>query len=331
MASDSGAPDSGASDSGASDASDSVFQIEAFLEMLAAERGASANTLAAYRRDLSALQGWAKGRALAGLSRLDLSAFLTREAAAGLAPRSQARRLSALRQFYRFLVSEGRRGDDPTAALNGPKLGRPLPKVLEPEEVQALMSALESHSAAEARRLALLVELLYGSGLRISELVALPLVAVSGRRGFPEAIQVRGKGGRERLVPLGAAARAALAAYLPLRQELLPKGAKTSPWLFPSRGKSGHLTRQRVGQLLKALAADAGLDPRRLSPHVLRHAFASHLLEGGADLRAVQLLLGHADVATTEIYTHVSDRRLSDLVRGKHPLARREGARRSGG
>jgi integrase/recombinase XerD len=233
-----------------------------------------------------------------------------------MAPRTAARRLSCLRQFHRFLVAEGVRGDDPTTTLDSPRLGRPLPKVLEAEEVEALLAAAAAKPASERVRLLCLLELLYGAGLRVSELVALPFAAATRDARF---LVVRGKGGKERLVPLGAPAQAALAAWKAVR------GETRSRYLFPSRGKDGHLTRQRCFQLLKELAVAAGIDPRRLSPHVLRHAFATHLLDGGADLRSVQTMLGHADVATTQIYTHVQAGRLRSLVETKHPLARKKG------
>ncbi|MSO70450.1 MAG: site-specific tyrosine recombinase XerD [Alphaproteobacteria bacterium] len=298
--------------------------VEAFLEMLAAERAAAANTLDAYRRDLEHCTQFLAPQTVA-LERADsaaLRSYLGALEASGAAPRTAARRLSALRQFYRFLVDEGRRGDDPTAVLDAPRQGRSLPKLLAADEVRKLIAAAEVlQPEAEALRLTALLELLYATGLRISELVALPLAAVARD---PRMILVRGKGGKERLVPLSEPARAALTRYLEARRD--GAGGKRpagSPWLFPGRGASGRLTRQRVGQALKSLAAAAGIDPRRLSPHVLRHAFATHLLEGGADLRTVQQLLGHADIATTEIYTHVQAGRKERLVLGHHPLAKR--------
>ncbi|HZT51303.1 MAG TPA: tyrosine-type recombinase/integrase, partial [Stellaceae bacterium] len=217
-------------------------------------------------------------------------------------------------------VLEGVRRDDPTAGIDAPRLGRPLPKILEEDEVAALVAAAERAQGADGRRLCAMVELLYGAGLRVSELVGLPLAAA---QRDPRFLIVRGKGGKERLAPLGAPARAALASYLAVRQHFLPP-RKTSPYLFPSRGREGYLTRRRCAQLLKQLAAAAGLDPARLSPHVLRHAFASHLVGHGADLRSVQEMLGHADIATTQIYTHVQGDRLRRLVAEHHPLARRK-------
>ena len=237
-----------------------------------------------------------------------------------LAPRTLARRLSAMRQFFRFLISDGSRADDPTADLDPPRLGRPLPKILSRGEVETLIAAASEWPGEEGVRLRVVIELLYATGLRVSELVALPLAAV---RRDPRFLVVRGKGGKERIVPLSEPARRALADYLQCRAGFVPQteagGSKAERWLFPSRGGEGHLTRQRCGQLLKELALKAGLDPARLSPHVLRHAFASHLLDGGADLRSVQQMLGHADIATTQIYTHVQGERLRLLVETAHP------------
>jgi integrase/recombinase XerD len=232
-----------------------------------------------------------------------------------------ARRLSAIRQLHRFLYAEGKRKDDPAAVLEGPRRGRPLPKVLSLDQVTRLLDSAHAAATGDVRpaerlrasRLACLLEVLYATGLRVSELVALPSSAARGE----ETLFVRGKGGKERLVPLGEAARRAMRAYLDLRKEA---GIEASRWLFPSFGESGHVTRQHVGRELKELAAHAGLDPDKVSPHVLRHAFASHLLANGADLRVVQALLGHADVSTTQIYTHVLDERLKSLVRDLHPL-----------
>ena len=293
--------------------------VEAFLEMLAAERGAAALTRAAYRSDLADFARFLAGTAIESASTADLRRYFARLAKAGLAPRSAARRLSALRQFYRFLLLEGRRRDDPTLALDAPRQGRSLPKLVSEDEAAALIAAARSKPGAEGLRLVCLLELLYGAGLRVSELVSLPL---SATRGDPRFLLVRGKGDKERLVPLGEAARAGLAAYLACRPEFLDHG-RPSLWLFPSRAAAGHLTRRRCGQLLKELALAAGMDPARLSPHVLRHAFATHLLDHGADLRSVQEMLGHADIATTQIYTHVQGERLHRLVAEHHPLARK--------
>jgi integrase/recombinase XerD len=298
--------------------------IELFLDMLAAERGASANTLDAYRRDLTDFSAdlAAAKQSIATADSDGLRAYLARLAKRQLAPASVARRLSAIRQLYRFLYSEGHRGDDPAAAIEGPKRGRSLPKVLSVKQVDGLLAqaktAMQSESKSErlrAARMACLLEVLYATGLRVSELVALP---ESAARRDQRMLVIRGKGGRERLVPLNDAARQTMKDYLTLREE-----AKTdkSKWLFPSFGESGHLTRQHFARELKALAAAAGLKSSQVSPHVLRHAFASHLLQNGADLRVVQTLLGHADISTTQIYTHVLEERLKSLVRDLHPLA----------
>ncbi len=294
--------------------------VEAFLEMLAAERGAASNTLDAYRRDL---QDFAAFLAKRGLSPESgdaghLRSYLAGLARAGRSARTAARRLAALRQFHRFLVAEGVRADDPSATADSPRQGRRLPKVLDAAEVALLLAAARRRDGPEAIRFAAMVELLYAGGLRVTELVALPLTAARAGR----FMVLRGKGGKERMVPLGEDARRALEGYLAIRADFLREG-ETSSWLFPSRGEEGHLTRRRVGQMLKELAASCGMDPRRLSPHVLRHAFATHLLEGGADLRSVQRMLGHADIATTQIYTHVAGDRLKALVGRHHPLARR--------
>jgi integrase/recombinase XerD len=288
--------------------------------MLAAERGAAPLTLAAYRSDLADVARFLQpDTMIADASTADLQRYLASLVKARLKPRTSARRLSALRQFHRFLVLEGVRGDDPTSDLDAPRLGRPLPKLVAADEVAALIAAAGRHEGPAGKRLVAIIELLYGAGLRVSELVGLPVAAA---RRDPRFLIVRGKGRKERLVPLGAPARAALADYLAVRDGFLAQH-RASPFLFPSRGREGHLTRRRCGQLVEALALEAGIDPARLSPHVLRHAFASHLLEGGADLRSVQEMLGHADIATTQIYTHVQGERLQRLVAAHHPLARK--------
>jgi integrase/recombinase XerD len=294
--------------------------LEAFLEMLAAERGAAPLTLAAYRSDLCKLACFlgSRGVPLEAADAATLHAFLAAEVT--LTPRTLARRISVMRQFYKFLVVDGVRQDDPTTDFDTPGLGRPLPKILSETEVEALIAAARNWPGDEGVRLVCLVELLYATGLRISELVSLPLTAA---QRDPRFLTISGKGGRERMVPLSEPSRAALAAYLACRDRSLPD-SQPSRWVFPSRGRNGHLTRQRSGQLLKELAVKAGLDPERLSPHVLRHAFASHLLDHGADLRSVQQMLGHADIATTQIYTHVLSDRLRKLVETAHPLARRK-------
>jgi len=296
--------------------------LEAFIEMLAAERGAAPLTLAAYQNDLSSLAAFLAARHMTveAADAASLHAYLANAATAQLAPRTLARRISAMRQFYKFLLLEGVREDDPTVELDTPRLGRPLPKILSESEIRTLIDAARSWPGDEGIRLYCILELLYATGLRISELATLPLAAA---RRDPRFLLISGKGGKERVVPLSEPGRAALARYLECRDRFLPEG-RPSRWLFPSRGRAGHLTRQRAGQLLKELAADAGLDPEKLSPHVLRHAFASHLLDHGADLRSVQQMLGHADIATTQIYTHVQTDRLRKLLESAHPLARRK-------
>ena len=302
-------------------------RIEAFLETLAAERGAAQLTLNAYRTDLEDAAAFleARGGALENADTASLRDYVGAMTARSLAPRTLARRLSALRQFFRFLISDGSRAADPTADLDPPRLGRKLPKILSRSEVETLIGVASEWPGDEGVRLRCVVELLYATGLRVSELVALPLAAV---RRDPRFLVVRGKGGKERIVPLSEPARRALGDYLECRTGFVPQSeagsSKAERWLFPSRGGEGHLTRQRCGQLLKELALKAGLDPARLSPHVLRHAFASHLLDGGADLRSVQQMLGHADIATTQIYTHVQGERLRRLVETAHPLATRK-------
>jgi len=300
-------------------APDGARLVERFLEMLVAERGASANTLAAYGADLGHFARFAAahGGDLGGASTALLRAYLARLAAQGFGPRTAARKLSCLRQFYRFLCAEGLRAEDPTGPLDAPRRGRALPKVLTEEEVERLLRIAHAGKDARRLRLAALLELLYATGLRVSELTALPLSALRREAG---ALIVRGKRSKERLVPYGEAAARAVTAYLAERAAFVPEG-RDSPWLFPSRGASGRLTRQQVANLLKDAAVDAGLDPSRVSPHVLRHAFASHLVAHGADLRAVQAMLGHADIQTTQIYTHVQAERLRETVLRHHPLA----------
>jgi integrase/recombinase XerD len=286
---------------------------EAFLAMLAAERGAALNTLAAYRRDLNQAE-----EAIGDLAAADRDAVASLAGEwASLAPASVARKASALRQFFGFAIDEGWRADDPSGALPAPRLRRPLPKVMGHDHIAALFKRAEEEASGEdpkAVRLLTLIELLYGSGLRATELVSLPLSAVPRDAPF---LTVTGKGGTTRLVPVGGRALEAMGRWLPLRPAATP-----SRYLFPS-GKTGHLSRVRLFQLLKGLAGRAGLDPAAISPHVLRHAFATHLLEGGADLRVLQTLLGHADISTTQIYTHVDAARLVALVNSRHPLATR--------
>jgi integrase/recombinase XerD len=295
---------------------------EAFLEMMAVERAAAKNTLAAYARDLADAQAWLaeEGADLATAAAEEVEAYFSGLGARELAPATAARRRAALRQFYRFVLGEGWRDDDPSRRVEAPRKGRSLPKVLSREEMEQLIAAAAAKDGAHGLRLACMVELAYASGLRISELTGLALAALARD---PAYLIVKGKGGKERLAPLNAAAREAVKAYLEVRPQFLPAGDKANPWLFPSRGRAGRLTPRRFAQLLDEAAADAGIDPQRVSPHVLRHAFATHLLEGGADLRVVQKLLGHADIATTQIYTHVASERLREVVQQKHPLARR--------
>jgi integrase/recombinase XerD len=306
--------------------------IDLYLDMLAAERGAAANTLEAYRRDLEDFSGHLgeQGCAIATAGSDEIRGYLGGLAQRGYSAASVARRLSAIRQLYRFLYAEGNRKDDPAAAIEGPKRGRPLPKVLSISHVDQLLGAAREGIDGErpittrlrAARLTCLLEVLYATGLRVSELVTLP---ASAARRDERMLIVRGKGNKERLVPLNESAKQAMRDYLALRDEAakgMKKGAvKASKWLFPSFGESGHLTRQHFARDLKALASAAGLKPKQVSPHVLRHAFASHLLQNGADLRSVQTLLGHADISTTQIYTHVLEERLKSLVRDLHPLS----------
>jgi len=299
--------------------------VALYLDMLAAERGAEKNTLAAYRRDLEDFSAYLRdaGRSIAKARTDAIRAYLGDLSRRGLRVTTVARRLSAIRQLYRFLYAEGRRADDPAAVLEGPKRERALPKTLTLAEVDRLLRVAgqsDPEAAFPARlravRLFCLLEILYATGLRVSELVALPLAAA---RKDARVIVVRGKGNKERMVPLNDAAKNAMAAYLNLLAQ--SGGGAPSKWLFPSFGESGHLSRQHFARELKALAGAAGLRAAQLSPHVLRHAFASHLLHNGADLRVVQTLLGHADISTTQIYTHVLEERLKSLVRDLHPLA----------
>lgn len=288
-------------------------QIEAFLEMMAVERDASPHTLAAYRRDLQDADQGVAGGLMQGESAA-VEAWYAELSRRGLSAATAARRRSAVRQFYRFALEEGWRTDDPSRRLDAPRRGRPLPKVLDRSAVERLLQIADQGDPAGAVRLVCLIELTYASGLRVSELLGLKLEQVAAD---PAYLTVRGKGGKERLAPLNPSARNAVRAWLEVRSPV------ASPWLFPSRGRSGHLTARRFDQLLKAAALKAGLDPARISPHVLRHAFATHLLEGGVDLRILQTLLGHADIGTTQIYTHVTSDRLAEVVQAHHPLADR--------
>ncbi|WP_095084922.1 site-specific tyrosine recombinase XerD [Mesorhizobium sophorae] len=308
----------------------SAARIEAFLEMMSAERGAAENTLSSYRRDLEDASDAIDG-GLAGAAATDIRAYLDDIAARGFAPTSQARKLSAIRQFFKFLYAEGLRADDPTGTLDSPKKGRPLPKTMSEADTGRLIdrAALEAgdprlgNDAAPgdsdwlaALRLHALVEVLYATGLRVSELVGLPVTVAQRDDRF---FMVRGKGDKERMVPLSAKARTAMRSWLAARAKV-PSFAD-SPFLFPAASDSGYLSRQVFARDLKGLAARAGIASAKISPHVLRHAFASHLLQNGADLRAVQQLLGHADISTTQIYTHVLEERLVRLVNDHHPLA----------
>lgn len=305
-------------------------QLEAFLEMMSAERGAANNTLAAYRRDLSDLADHlaGAGKSLPEADDEALRGYLGALERRGFSSRSSARRLSSIRQFYRFLFSEGVRDDDPTGTIESPRQSQQIPKVLSEAEVDRLIqSARDGVAAAEsatdrlaALRMLALLELLYASGLRVSELVGLPRNALTGGGRM---ISVTGKGQRERMVPLTPAAQAAVRDYLAVMDR---SGRPESRYLFPANSRAGHLTRQAFGRDLKRLAGASGIAARRISPHVLRHAFASHLLQNGADLRSVQQLLGHADISTTQIYTHVLEERLKRLVEDHHPLAQRNKA-----
>ncbi|MDR3437017.1 site-specific tyrosine recombinase XerD [Telmatospirillum sp.] len=298
-------------------ASEGDRHVEAFLEMMAAERSAAANTLDAYGRDLADFGEFLAGCGLA-VHQADadrLRDYIAAMRQSGLAARTAARRLSTLRQFHRFLFSEGVRSDDPSQTIDSPRLGRPLPKYLSEDDVDRLIDAARRRTGVAGRRCLAMMELLYAAGLRVSELVGLPVSAVARD---PETLMVRGKGSKERIIPIGQPARLALAAWLEVRQP------KTSRWLFPGENSGDHLTRSAFAKQLDDLAIEAGLSPSRVSPHVLRHSFASHLLAHGADLRSVQQMLGHADIATTQIYTHVLDERLRALVNDHHPLAKKK-------
>ncbi|MEX3015142.1 tyrosine recombinase [Gymnodinialimonas hymeniacidonis] len=301
--------------------------IALYLDAAAAEQGAAQNTLLGYGRDLTDAMGWLSKRGgFAGADRDKLEGYIASLEAEGLAPATRARRLSSLKQLFRFAHEEGWRADNPTLQITGPARARKLPGTLDVGEVDALLYVAERHGRTEGDRLRnhCLMQILYATGLRVTELVSLPISAL---RGDPQMLLVMGKGGKERMVPLSPPAREAAAAWLAHRdaeddRARVETGAKPSAFAFPSRGKAGHLTRVRFFTLIKELALEAGLDPAKVTPHTLRHAFATHLLQNGADLRAIQTLLGHADIATTEIYTHILDERLKALVLEKHPLAR---------
>jgi len=298
--------------------------VEAFLEMMAVERAAAKNTLTAYRRDLGDAAAFLTDKGgLGGADAEAVEAYFGELGRRGLSPATAARRRAALRQFYRFVLTEGWRADDPSRRVDAPKKGRPLPKLLSRGEIERLLAASTAKGDAPGLRLACMIEVVYAAGLRVSELTSLTLQAVARDPAF---LMVRGKGGKDRLAPLNPPARAAIKAYLEVRDQFLkpgPNGPLPSPWLYPSRtAANGRLSPARFAQMLNDCAVQAGVDPGRVSPHVFRHAFATHLLEGGADLRAVQMLLGHADIATTQIYTHVASDRLRETVLTKHPLAK---------
>lgn len=313
---------------------DDLQWISTFLEAQAAEAGAARNTLLAYGRDLKDAAGWLAYRntGFEAATRADIEAYLISCDAEGLSRATRARRLSAIRQLYQFSFEEGWRAENPAIQIKGPGRAKTLPKTLEVIEVDRLLEAARQTGRTQADRLrnTCLMELLYATGMRVSELMSLP---VGSARGDPNMLLVLGKGGKERMVPLSPPAREALRVWLQIRDEVQEtqqaKGLTGSKFLFPSRGKDGHLTRHWFYLLIKDLAATAGVDPSKVTPHTLRHAFATHLLANGADLRAIQALLGHADIATTEIYTHVLDARLSELVLEHHPLSRPGEARLS--
>jgi integrase/recombinase XerD len=300
--------------------------ISRFLEAQAAELDAAENTQLAYGRDLKDFDAWLSARAgsFATVDRATIESYLAHCEAQGLARATRARRLASIRQLYRFAFDEGLRADNPAIRIKGPGKARSLPHTLSEAQVSAMLDRAPHHGRTEVdrARLTAMMELLYATGLRVTELVSLPVAAA---RGAPQVMLVRGKGRKERMVPLTDSARTALAAWLPLRDAAdalaVKRGARPSPFLFPSRAKAGHVTRQSFFLTLKALAAEAGIDPTHVTPHTLRHAFATHLLEHGADLRAIQMMLGHADLSTTEIYTHVVETRLRALVFDNHPLA----------
>jgi integrase/recombinase XerD len=304
-------------------ASVSSLYLDQFIEMLASERGSAQNTLESYRRDLLDCAAFL-GPLSVSLEKADtttLRAYLTALHDRGMTSSSIARHLSALKQFFQFLITEGVRSEDPTSLLSRPKKAKPLPKILTEEEVTRLLETVSQDNSPEGQRLEALLEILYASGLRVSELISLTHDAILQAE---QTLIVRGKGEKERLVPLSSYALGALEKYLRVRHDFIAHPSGVSKWLFPSYGKSGHLTRQRFGQLLKDLALQAGIDPEKVSPHVIRHAFATHLLNGGADLVSVQNMLGHADIATTQIYTHVMHQKLQDVIQQCHPLSQKK-------
>lgn len=302
---------------------DTTRWISTYLDAQAAEMDAAANTRSAYARDLLDFAGWLadRGQDFAGVVRTDVEGYLIHCDAQGLAQATRARRLSSIKGLYRFAFEEGWRDDNPAIQIKGPGRAKSLPKTLSIEEVEHLLAAARNHGRDRLRNTCLM-ELLYATGMRVTELVSLP---ISATRGDPRMILVRGKGGKERMVPLSPPARTALAAWIKLRdkqdEEARAKGGPLTKFLFPSRSKAGHLTRHRFYMLIKELAVHGGVSPAKVTPHTLRHAFATHLLANGADLRSIQTLLGHADISTTEIYTHVLEERLKELVLQHHPLA----------
>lgn len=303
----------------------SLLQISSFLDAKAAEAGAAENTLEAYARDLRHFYEWNAGRDLMAVSMPNVEEYLVSLDQDGMAKSTRARRLSALKQFYRFAVEESWRTDNPAIQISGPGKSQKLPSTLSIEDVDSLLEAAQNlgRNRWEIMRDTCLMQLLYATGMRVSEMMSLPIAAA---RGNPAMLLIMGKGGKERLVPLSLPAKAALIDWIAIRDEdddiSSSKGRPTSPFLFPSRGKQGHLTRHWFYARIKALAIYAGIDPNTVTPHTMRHAFATHLLANGADLRIIQTLLGHADVSTTEIYTHVLSERLESLVQDHHPLAR---------
>ncbi len=321
--------------------------IEQFIEMMLAERGASANTAAAYQRDLADFSTFvsAKKHAIETLSRGTIEDFLSAISKNGMSPQTVARKLSAIRQFYQFLYTEKVRADNPTATLETPRLAKSLPSTLSAKDIMALIDTAKADASPKGARLSAMLELIYGAGLRVSELVSLKLSALQVKEGGKQVsadfLIVRGKGNKERLVPVNANTRAALSKYLEVRHCFIPgdglqttedgkrknKSAlrpPTSVYLFPYHRAQGYITRQQFGVMLKELAIKANIDPEKISPHTLRHSFATHLLSGGADLRVIQELLGHSDISTTQIYTHVANEQLTKLVSEKHPLSKKK-------
>lgn len=310
--------------------------VEQFLEMMVAERGVSANTISAYQRDLSDFLDFTqhKKESLETLSRAFIEQFMARLGKEGKSSQTIARKLSALRQLFQFLYSEKIRTDNPASTLETPRLAKRLPKTLTTDDITTLLEMAHTDHSPKGIRLIAMLEMMYGSGLRVSELVGMRLSALQlkndNSRAVAEFLLIRGKGNKERLVPVGKKARDALSQYLAIRSQFLPpperEGARPpeSPYLFPYARAEGYITRQQFGVMLKELAIRAGIDPEKISPHTLRHSFASHLLEGGADLRVIQELLGHSDISTTQIYTHVAGERLKKLVQEKHPLGKKK-------